>query len=428
MKSLFKEWLTTIFVRQAKKIINVHKPLIVVVVGSVGKTGTKMAIASVLQQKYRVRYQEGNYNVPLTLSFVLTGQSLPTLTNPFGWLRAWLQGQKFIFGNFPYDVVLLELGTDAPGDIIAFKKIIKADIAVVSAISEEHMEFFDSVEKVAEEELSVAQFSSKVIVNIDDCKKEYLKLFVSSENEVVRYGYEGSAQYKITSHRNSHHSFNVTVLLPGSREVTSDVSVASKHGLKPLAAAVAVGDAFGLNVKQLQKGISTVMPTPGRMRLFDGMNKTIIIDDTYNSSPLAAEAALQALYDMKAPQRIVILGSMNELGAVSQVAHQKIGALCTPNKLDLVITLGDNANKYTASAAEAQGCNVIRTSSPVKAGKVALQNSKEGATVLVKGSQNGVFAEEAVKQLLANPSDINNLVRQTDFWMNKKVAQFTDMS
>ena len=295
-------------------------------------------------------------------------------------------------------------------------------------MSGDNTAFFDSVEKVAEEELSVAQFSSKVIVNIDDCKKEYLKLFVSSDTEVVRYGYDASSQYKISSHRNSHHSFNVAVSLPGSRELMADVSVASKHGLKPLAAAVAVGDALGLSVKQLQKGITTVMPTPGRMRLFDGMNRTVIIDDTYNSSPLAAEAALQALYDMKAPQRVVVLGSMNELGAVSKVAHEKIGSLCNPKKLDLVITLGEQANKYIASIAEEQGCNVIRTVSPVKAGKVALQNAKEGAIVLVKGSQNGVFAEEAVKQLLANPSDINNLVRQSDFWMNKKAAQFTDMN
>jgi hypothetical protein len=75
-----------------------------------------------------------------------------------------------------------------------------------------------------------------------------------------------------------------------------------------------------------------------------------------------------------------------------------------------------------------QGCNVIRTHSPVKAGKVAAQNARPGALILVKGSQNGVFAEEAVKQLLANPSDINNLVRQSNFWMAKKAAQFTDMS
>lgn len=427
MKQLIKRWLTTIFVRQAKAILKAHNPLIVVVVGSVGKTGTKLAIANVLKQKYRVCYQDGNYNVPLTLSFVLTGQQLPTLTNPFGWLKVWLKGQKYIYGRFPYDVVVLELGTDAPGDIQNFKNIVNPDIAVVSAISEEHMEFFEEVEKVAEEELSVAQFSTTLVVGSDDCDKKYLQLFVPSSKKVIKYGFNAPAQYKVSAHRTSHHSFKVHISIPSKHAVETDVNVAAKHSVKPLAAATAVADILGLSTKQIQKGLSTITPPPGRMRLLDGIQNTIIIDDSYNSSPLATEAALHALYEMKAPQRIAILGSMNELGAVSQIAHQKIGALCHPDKLDLVVTLGEQANTYIAEAAEQQGCKVIRTLSPVKAGKVAAQNASSGAIILVKGSQNKVFAEEAVKQLLANPSDIEHLVRQSDFWMAKKVAQFTDM-
>jgi UDP-N-acetylmuramyl pentapeptide synthase len=426
MKAYIKNQLTKLFVRQAKKILKNHNPLVVVVVGSVGKTSTKFAIASVLKQKYRVRYQEGNYNVPLTLSFVLTGQQLPNLMNPFGWMKAWLKGQKYIYANFPYEVVLLELGTDAPGDIIAFKDIITADIAVVSAVSEEHMEFFGDVEAVAEEELSVAQFAQKLIINGDDTNKEFIKLFVPDMTDVALYGYDKKATYNVSSQRNGHYSFNVAISFPDATKLETEVDVASKQGIKPIAAAVAVGDALGLTHHQIEKGIRSIQPAPGRMRVFDGINSTTIIDDTYNASPIAVEAALTALYDMKAPQKIAILGSMNELGAVSQTAHENIGELCNPNKLDLVITLGEQANTYIAAKAEEQGCKVIRTLSPIKAGKVAAQNASEGAVILVKGSQNRVFAEEAVKQLLANPSDIDNLVRQSDFWMAKKAEQFTD--
>lgn len=427
MKQFFKSILTRIFLAQAKKIIKNHNPLVVVVVGSVGKTGTKLAIAKILSQKYRVRFQEGNYNVPLTLSFALTGQQLPNLVNPFGWLRAWLRGQKFVYGNFPYDVVLLELGTDAPGDIIGFKDVLKADIAVVSAISEEHMEFFNGLEAVAEEELSVAQFSDKLIINSDDCQKEFRQLFVPPDATILTYGYSAKTNYTISAKRNNHHSFNAHISLPSGAAVAATVSVASKHGLKAAAAGVAVADALGLSNKQIEKGLNAITPNAGRMRLLDGVQDTIIIDDTYNSSPLAAEAALRTLYEMQAPQRIAILGSMNELGAVSRTAHEHIGSLCTPEKISLLVTIGEEANKYMAKKAEENGCNVIRTVSPVKAGKVAAQNCEKGALILVKGSQNRVFAEEATKQLLANPSDIDNLVRQSDFWMAKKAAQFTDM-
>jgi UDP-N-acetylmuramoyl-tripeptide--D-alanyl-D-alanine ligase len=424
MKNYLKNLLTKIFVSQAKQIIKKHNPMIIAVVGSVGKTSTKHTIATVLSQKYRVQFQNGNYNVPLTLDFVVTGQSLPPLYNPFGWIKAWLNGQKYIIGNYPYDVLLLEIGTDAPGDIIEFKEIITPDLAVVSAISEEHMEFFKDLEKVAEEELSIAQFSKELIVNIDDINKDFLKLYVPKAVNIIKYGFGHSAIYKINARRNSHHAFNAEIHMPMGKKVAAEIQVAAKHSLKPVAAAVAVADQLGLTTKQIEKGLNNVKPTNGRMRLYEGINNTILIDDTYNSSPLAAEAALNTLYEIQAPQKIAILGSMNELGSVSKVAHQEIGSMCNPNKLDLVITLGEESNKHTAHLAEQNGCKVIRTLDPVKAGKVAAQNLVPGAVVLVKGSQNGVFAEEAIKQLLANPSDINTLVRQNEFWMNKKAQQF----
>ena len=424
MKNYFKDQLAKIFIRQAKKIIKKHNPLIVVVVGSVGKTSTKFAIEKVLSQKYRVQFQSGNYNVPLSLDFVVTGQTLPNLYNPFAWLKAWLNGQKYIYKNYPYDVLLLELGTDKPGDIIEFKKILTADVAVVSAVSEEHMENFDSLEKVAEEELSVAQFSKEIVINADDTKKDFINLFVPEDVSTLSFGYTGRVDYKLHSKRTSHQSFNMIVNTPSQKNITTTVEVAAKHGLKPVAAAIAVADILGLSNKQIIKGINNISPAPGRMSVYEGINNTIIIDDTYNSSPLATEAALNAIYEMKAPQRIVILGSMNELGAVSKVAHQNIGKLCKPEKLDLVITLGEEANNFIATEAESMGCKVIRTADPVKAGKVAEQNLVEGAIILAKGSQNGVFAEEAVKQLLANPKDLENLVRQNDFWMNIKAEQF----
>jgi UDP-N-acetylmuramoyl-tripeptide--D-alanyl-D-alanine ligase len=424
MKNFLKDTLTKIFISQARAILKRHKPIIVAVVGSVGKTSTKLAIATVLKQKYRVQYQEGNYNVPLTVPFVITGQSLPSLTNPFGWLKAWLNGQKYLVGKFPYDVVVLELGTDKPGDILDFGKFLNPDISVVTAISEEHMEFFENLEKVAEEELTIAQYSKQIIYGKDTVNKDYVELFVPKETIKFTFGFINGTDYKMSAIRNSHQAFQLSVNMANDSMVETDVAVASKHGLNSIGAAVAVADKLGLTPLQIKKGINSVKPVPGRMRLFEGINNSIIIDDSYNSSPIAAEAALKTLYELKAPQKIAILGSMNELGAVSRIAHQSIGQLCTPDKLDLLITLGEDANNITAKSAEEQGCRVIRTSDPIKAGKVAFQNASEGAIILVKGSQNRVFSEEATKQLLANPADINNLVRQSDFWLAKKAAQF----
>ena len=420
MKNFLKELLTKIFISQAKTILKRHKPIVVAVVGSVGKTSTKLAVATVLKQKFRVRYQDGNYNVPLTVPFVITGQQLPSLTNPFGWFKAWLNGQKYLVGSYPYDVIVLELGTDKPGDILDFKSFIKPDIAVVTAISEEHMEFFDSLEKVAEEELTIAQYSKQVIFSKDTINQDYIDLFMPKDINIRTFGFNKTSDYNLTATRNSHYAFNIQVSLPNQNAVEAEVSVASKHGLNSIGAAVAVANELGLSTNHITRGINAVKPVSGRMCLLEGINNSIIIDDSYNSSPVAAEAALKTLFELIAPQKIAILGSMNELGAVSRVAHESIGKMCIPDRLDLLITLGDDANNILAKEAENMGCRVIRTSDPVKAGKVASQNVSDGAIILVKGSQNGVFSEEAVKQLIANPVDIDNLVRQSDFWLAKK--------
>jgi len=134
-------------------------------------------------------------------------------------------------------------------------------------------------------------------------------------------------------------------------------------------------------------GVSKIRPSKGRMNLLRGLEGSTIIDDTYNASPLAVAAALQTLYKTDAPQRIAILGSMNELGAISASAHEAVGKLCDPSKLEWVITIGDEAAKYLAPAAEKKGCQVRSFKTPYQAGGFAHSVLREGSVVLVKGSQ-----------------------------------------
>ena len=150
----------------------------------------------------------------------------------------------------------------------------------------------------------------------------------------------------------------------------------------------------------------------------------MIIDDTYNASPEAVKAALDTLYGIEAPQRIALLGNMNELGDYSESAHREIGQYCNPEKLDLLVTLAGDANTFTAAEAEAKGCTVVRVDSPYDAAEKIKFALKPGAVILAKGSQNRVFAEEAVKQLLADPADQSKLVRQSASWLKIKQQQF----
>ncbi len=425
MKQFVKQLLTAIFTAQMKRIIALHQPKIIAVVGSVGKTSTKFAIATVLAERYRVLSQAGNYNAPISVPFIFLNRSLPNLYNPFGWFAAWLAGNKIIRGDFPYDVVVVEIGTDKPGDVVEFKDILRPDISVVTAVSDEHMEFFGTLDAVAKEELSVSEFSNTLVLNVDDIDADFIEKYVSNDAKLHAYG-EASDENSFKS-KSSATGSKVTLSLDfGKHAVSFESPLIALHSFKTVLAATVVGQLMGMTNEELSAGAAKVTSPPGRMQLLKGINNSMVIDDSYNASPLAVAAALAALYSVKTPQRIVLLGNMNELGETSQASHEKIGALCDPKQLDLVVTLGPDVNTYAAPIAEANGCKVITTASPYEAGKIIAENVKEGGVVLVKGSQNRVFSEEAIKVLLADPADIRKLVRQSDFWLAKKRQQFSD--
>lgn len=397
-----------------------HKITVIAVVGSVGKTSTKLAIAHTLEPTRRVIYQSGNYNDRLTVPLVVFGRNLPHLFNVLAWIRIFLANEKTIRSDFFYDIAVLELGTDHPGDIARFAYL-KPEIAVVAAVTPEHMEYFSTLDAVAREELSVCDYSKQVLVNADDTAETYLKA-----KKVLRYGISKAGNdfwaksYKSKGVQGS----DVILQLRERVTIAARAEILGEQGVKIVLAAAATAQLAGLSQAEIQKGIKEVKPFAGRMQILAGVNGSTIIDGSYNASPAPVKAALDVLYATKTPQRIAILGNMNELGSYSQQAHEEIGKYCQSDKLDLVVTIGVDANRYLAPAAKAMGCTVKTFESPHDAGKAVLSHLKKGAVVLVEGSQNGVFAEEAIKPLLANKDDAAKLVRQSDSWMRIKQKQF----
>ena len=182
---------------------------------------------------------------------------------------------------------------------------------------------------------------------------------------------------------------------------------------------------MGLSPAEVVQGLSLIKPVPGRMNLLRGIQGTTIIDDTYNSSPAAAAAALQTLYSFdQAPQRIAVLGDMRELGASSQAEHEKLGALCDPGLLAWVVTVGPETEQFLAPIARRRGCQVHVARNAIEAGKFVRSVTIDEAVILVKGSQNEIFLEECVKELCNMTEDIE-LVRQSPEWMRVKDGFFS---
>lgn len=416
MKNYLRGVLCRALERRVVELRAKHDFTVVAVAGSVGKTSTKLAVARLLEATgKKVQYQEGNYNDRVSVPLVFFGETMPSLFNIFAWASVLLRMSQQIKQPYQYDAVVVELGTDGPGQLKDFAYI-QPDIIVVSAISPEHMLQFGTLDAVAEEELAVAEYSKKLLVNVADVDLKYLEGL-----KYVSYGVDVNADYRATQTGvRGVTGQRLAVSLPDGSELQVETAYSGKQGATIVLAAIAVADILGVEPQQMSLAAASLQPFAGRLQVLEGTNGSTLIDDTYNSSPLATRAALDVLYQADAKQKIAILGDMNELGDSSADEHRNLGAYCRADELDYVITIGVKSRDDLAPAAEAAGCRVKSFTSPVEAGKFVRAIIAPGALILAKGSQNGVFAEEAVKQLLKHPDDTSKLVRQSEEWLRKK--------
>ncbi|MDB5161096.1 MAG: hypothetical protein JWO96_476 [Candidatus Saccharibacteria bacterium] len=422
MKKILKNLVASILGWQIIRLRRRHPMRVIAVTGSIGKTSTKLAIASVLSQGFTVRHQTGNYNDLVSVPLVFFGDRMPNIWNPVAWSWIFLKNEIKIRRSYPYEIVVLELGTDGPGQIEQFAKYLQVDIGVLTSIAPEHMQFFAGLDAVAEEELKITGFAKKTLINKDLVDAKYLK---DLRSKVMTYAAAQPADFRLGEVKFNGDEAEFTLTSGGKKILDSGHQKITEPQLYSICAAAAVAHAMGLSPEKIDAGIRGIPAVSGRMQHLDGENGSVIIDDTYNASPQATQAALDTLYRIESKHKIAVLGNMNELGHYSRPEHIAVGKYCDPKQLDLVVTIGPDANKYLAPAAE-QGGNKVKTfNDPYSAGQFIKPLLNAGTVVLVKGSQNKVFAEETVKLLLENPSDSAKLVRQSPYWLKIKRKQFS---
>ena len=430
-KIMFKKGIQRKLEKYVRKYFETHPDIkLITVAGSVGKTSTKLAIATLLSQKYRVRLHEGNHNTHLSAPLAILGINFPgNPRNFWQWHKVFSAARKRIKSPSSQEpqIIIQELGTDHPGDIERFSKYLAPNIAVVTSVSPEHMEFFGSIDAVAQEELGAVSFAEIAILNQDDISPDFFK-YVRNSN-VSTYSSIGGANYNFIANSFSLiDGFGGKIQTPEYGEINVRVKVFGEHSLRPIIGAVAVSAKLGLSSQEIIGGLVSLKPIPGRMNFMRGVKESVLIDDTYNSSPAALEAAIQTLYALSAPSKIAIIGSMNELGESSAFEHQKIGEMLDGISLSWVITVGEQANRFLAPAARLRGCQVYEAKNAIDAGTFTHKIMERGSLVLLKGSQGEVYLEEATKILLLNKEDENLLVRQDEKWKKTKDKFFSSFT
>ncbi len=432
--ALIKKIVVWILTVEARLILRKYKPTIIAVTGSVGKTSTKDAIYTVLKNgKGFVRKSDKSMNSEIGLPLTVIG--LPNAWKSFGgWMSNIVKGLQIIFTKNEYpDTLILEVGADHPGDIRRPARWLRPHVAVITRISMTpvHVEFFHSPEEVFEEKVSLAEAvrpGGTVILFADEPKILTIAERIKNPDlQILTFGTAATSHIKGSNNRNIYEngaptgmSFDIDI-----DGVTNSISLKGIIGstyMYPLLAAAAVGKARGMSVETIARSLPAYKAPPGRMKIIPGISSSTLIDDTYNSSPDAAFAALETLKSIESKgSKFAVLADMMELGKYSGTEHRKVGAYVAITAEHL-ITVGPRSRSGTADEAMKIGMSrnsVHSFGSSLEAIPFLTQTLRPGDVVLIKGSQS-MRMEHIVKALMTQPDRAGDLlVRQEKEWENR---------
>lgn len=434
MKSVFKKIIVWILQAEAKAVLRKYKPRVVAITGSVGKTSTKDAVYAVLSKKYHVRKSEKSFNSEVGVPLTILGLG-NAWGNPLHWLQNIIDGLSLILTTRPYpEWLVLEVGADRPGDIRSLASWIKVDVAIITRLPEVpvHVEFFDSVEAVIEEKASLMDAvrpGGSILLYADDERTRKLEQRLPAPDaRIVLFGFSSETdvwvhRFEVVREEGGYNwpiGMRATVTVGDESAPVQIIGSLGRHAFLPAVAAAAAGHVLGVSLPEIVAGLDAFDPPPGRVRLLPGIKGTLIIDDTYNSSPAATEAALHALALTKPRRAIAALADMMELGRVSVEEHRKAGAVAAKT-CDALITVGVRARDIAMGALDngMPDANILQFEDSSKAAQEIQNLLEEGDAILVKGSQS-MRMERIVEEIMLEPERAGDLlVRQDREWKKR---------
>ena len=419
---------------EARFVLRKYHPKIVGVTGSVGKTSTKDAIALVLSAKYDVRKSDKSYNSDIGVPLTILGEK-SAWNNPLEWLKIIFRGLDLIFTKNKYpEWLVLEMGAGRPNEIRDNVRWIKFDMAVLTSLPDVpvHVEIFGSRERLVKEKMFLVNAIGSdgfVVLCSDDLS--VMAMNKDLPGQVITYGLTSNSLVKATDYQISYSGEGELKVPAGLSFVINYQEnnwpvfldkIVGPHMLYPVLAAFACGVSVGVNPVDIVKKLSTFKTPPGRQHLISGINNSIIIDDTYNSSPVALEAALKALVQIETSGRkIAVVGDMMELGSHTAIEHKRMGELAS-GICDFIITVGVRARFAYESALSAGFApdKIFHFDTSVLAGEYLKTVVGAGDIILVKGSQSARMEKTVEKIMLQPELKSQLLVRQEEEWLSKK--------
>jgi UDP-N-acetylmuramoyl-tripeptide--D-alanyl-D-alanine ligase len=341
---------------------------VVAITGTTGKTSTKELAAAALGAKYRVHKSERNLNnlvgVPLTLL------ALPVEA----------------------EVAVVECGASVPGEIARMREIVRPDVAVVTTVDAGHLEGFGSVERVFAEKTALLAGAATAVVGT--APPRLAEAARRAAGRAVTAGLASGADW--TAER-------VTLLPDGRprfvvRGVEIELALRGRHMVANALVALAIADALGVPLADAARGLAGARVPAGRSDVFD-VDGITVLHDCYNANPASFDAALDLLDALAGPRRrVVVAGTMRELGAESARLHTAVAERILATRPALVAAVGDFAPAFEELRPKLGATGLLGAATPEEAVPALRPLLRPGDVVLLKASR-GVQLERVIPLL-----------------------------
>lgn len=327
------------------------------VTGTNGKTTVKELISSILGERHKVLKTFGNLNNHIGLPLSISK----------------MDGDE--------TVMILEMGSNAQGDIKQLCEIAYPDFAVVTNVGPAHLEGFGSLEMVRNTDLEILEYVKVASLNADDhFLIEGVKEF---SGKTITYGIENSADVFAKDIALKDRGSSFRLCFSRDREIEINLGIAGEFNIYNVLAAASIADEFGIGLEDIKRGIESFKGVPMRLEIKDFFG-ALVISDVYNANPASMDEAIKELIRLKRQRTIAVLGDMLELGPYTEEAHKKLIRWISELNIDVLIAVGP---EMTRASSEFRGiCH--KADDSVNARSILLSICREGDTVLVKGSRD----------------------------------------
>ncbi len=342
------------WVERARRRLRVVRPKVVAITGSFGKTSTKHHLAELLGGLALVVPTPRSFNNRAGLAIAINEHLL--------------DGTK---------VFIAEMGTYGPGEIRAMCQWCPPDVAVLTAIGPVHLERFGTIERIVAAKSEITELAGVVVCNVDDERLRQLAASLRAQGRDVRTAGSRteSADVRVVVRVERWH------VLVGGRELAVTAPI---PGVQPtnLACAIAAGIALGFDAAVLASRVERLEPVSSRLTVASAPSGVVVVDDTYNSNPAGANAALELLGSLPVDgRRVVVTPGMVELGSRQSTENEAFAGAAARLASALVVVGRTNA-RALAQGARAGGADVVRVATRERAVDWVRANLTHGDAVL----------------------------------------------